>query len=244
MYEAALKHTGIHRKQKGQWVLHAPKRSCDLRHVWQEIESFFASASNARAGLEEIQARLEAPPYGMRSGAIPVLLIAALLAHADQVALYEHGTFKPALTTELAERLARNPGHFAISHVSTQDGARREFVEAATERFELARHTRGSIPGVLTIVGHLVRCAGSLPAYTRQTTRLSREATELRRALLTATEPDQLLFVAIPEALGFAAIAASADRDEKEVRDLAAGLADAVEELDRAYPALVRADHQ
>ena len=244
MYEAALRahrHSPQDRKGNGYST---PRNARAISATYgRKIESFFSDAADAThepASTRNSVRGSKRPPTECGSGAIPVLLVAALLAHVDQVAIYEHGTFKPALTTELAERLARNPGHFAISHVASQDGARREFVDAATERFELACHARGSIPGVLTIVGHLVRFAGSLPAYTRQTTRLSQEATELRRVLLTATEPDQLLFVAIPEALGFAAIAASADRDEKEVRDLAAGLADAVEELDRAYPALIR----
>ncbi len=47
--------------------------------------------------LDLLYQRLQAPPYGMKQGAIPVLLAAVLLYHADDVRVYQDGTFIPTI---------------------------------------------------------------------------------------------------------------------------------------------------
>ena len=140
-------------------------------------------------------------PYGVREGVAPVLLVAALIVHTDEVALYEHGTFRPVLSGDVVERLLRNPANFEIKHFATRNGSRGEFLRSgrrARDRDVVAIETR-QLGSVLAVLSRLV-VADERPAGAREANRLPREATRcVRSALLLATEPDDLLFRAIPE---------------------------------------------
>src|SRR5262249_33524934 len=117
MYLACLKTTGIHRSDSTTegWTFGRP-RDPSVRPAWDAIEREFRRARQRRVPLTDIYGTLLSPPYGMKLGAIPIFVTAALLSGRDDVAIYEHGTFRPTLTPELAERMVRNPAHFEIKH--------------------------------------------------------------------------------------------------------------------------------
>ena len=58
-------------------------------------------------------------------------------------------------------------------------------------------------PNLLAVVKPLVRFVAKLPRYTMLTQELSHEAIELRKTIANAREPDTLLFVQLPQVLGF-----------------------------------------
>ncbi len=238
MYEAALHKPGIHRAGREAWHLTAPPPDSPAREAWDRIVHEFRLARDSRRRLDDVYRALAAPPIGMKAGPLPVLLTAALMLHADEVALYEHGTFKPVLTAELSERMVRNPRHFEIKHFGSRTGARRAFIEAAGAVLGVrSRSAHQRVSSVLAIVGNLVATANMLPDYTKRTDTLSRQAQALRDALFVATEPDDLLFRALPEALGHPPISGKAG----DVEETAAALGEVVAELRGAYPALL--DH-
>ena len=84
--------------------------------VWEAIEQAFDAAKSSRLNVRDLYALLAAPPYGVKAGVIPVIITAALLARADRMAIYEHGTFQLGLSPELSERMVRNPEHFEVKH--------------------------------------------------------------------------------------------------------------------------------
>jgi len=50
---------------------------------WQAIEEFCLSAKEKPKSLDQIYQALAAAPYGIKPGAIPVMLAAVLLYHQD-----------------------------------------------------------------------------------------------------------------------------------------------------------------
>lgn len=238
MYEAALHQPGIHRAGRRTWQLAAPPPTSSERAAWDRIVHEFRLARDHRRRLDEVYRALASPPIGMKAGPLPVFLTAALMLHADEVALYEHGTFKPVLTAELSERMVRNPRHFEIKHFGSRTGARRAFIEAAGSVLGVrSRSAQQRVSSVLAIVGNLVAMANTLPDYTKRTDTLTPRAQSVRDALFVATEPDDLLFRSIPEALGFPPISGRSG----DVEPTASALGEVVAELRGAYPALL--DH-
>ena len=67
-----------------------------------------------RRPLTELYDRLRRPPFGIKEGPLPVIVVAALLARDNDVAVYERGSFMPAWTPSHAERLLRSPDGFEI----------------------------------------------------------------------------------------------------------------------------------
>ena len=210
MYKAALAHTQIHVRGKtaGKMEFRAPsggEAARSLLPAWNVLEEEFKRARQRRVSLGDVAAALRSPPVGMKAGVVPVLVTAGLLAYPAEIALYEHGTFKPQLTVDMAERMVRNPGFFEIKHFASARGARRQAIDALAQKLGVKPQSGTKRRGgsVLSVVGHLVSRARRLDSFTQRTRCLSPQTAAVRDALLAAVEPDELLFGALPEVLGF-----------------------------------------
>ena len=234
MYRAALLKTGLHRRAAGGgWEFQRPGRQGRLRPAWDVVAGdFFAEARFRRVNLRALTEALLLPPVGMKPGAAPVFLTAVLLAHRDEIALYEHGTFKPALTSELCERLVKNPAHFEIKHFAAAAGARAELIAALAGELGIRpqdpERQAGSLVAVLR---RLVSAARRWERFTRRTERLGDDARAVRDALFTAVEPDVFLFETLPAALGLPPAEAGA-KAYPEARRLAQRVAGAMAEVE------------
>ena len=99
MYRAFLEWTGLHgRDARGEVMAFRKPTEPSLRPAWEVLERELNRARTRRINLEDIRAALLLPPIGMKAAVIPVFVTAALLAFSDEIAIYEHGTFKPLLT--------------------------------------------------------------------------------------------------------------------------------------------------
>ena len=205
MYRAFLEATGLHRPEPGSETrVFCEPHNKSLKRAWKLIRREFNRARSCRLNLRDLYRALLSPPIGMKAGVIPVFLTAALLAYRDEIAIYEHGTFKPVLAADLSERMVRNPGHFEIKHFANTSGARGEVVAALAKRLEVGGGSRRyRVANVVAVVGHLVSMARRLDRFTLRTRDMSEAALAARNALVTSVEPDVLLFEALPVALGF-----------------------------------------
>jgi len=212
MYSAFLAQTGLHgRDDRNDTMTFRNPTDPSLVPAWEVLESEFKRAKNGRINLKDIEAALLSPPIGLKAAVIPVLVTAGLLAHSDEIAIYEHGTFKPLLTADLSERMVRNSGHFDIKHFANTTGARRQVIDAMANRLNVhPRFRKHRVANVLAIVGHLVSEVRHLDNYTRRTHNLAPPTLKAREALMAAVEPDTLLFDTLPRALGLRAVAPDA----------------------------------
>ncbi len=240
MHRAFLKETGMHgRDQRNEVMVFRSPTDKKLRPAWDLLESEFNRARTRRINLADIYAALLSPPIGMKAGVIPVFVTVGLLASSNEVAIYEHGTFRPLLTDDLSERMVRNPKHFDIKHFANTSGARRQVIDALASRLEVRpRFRKHRVSNVLAVVGELVSQVRQLDNYTRRTRNLSDAAVAFREVLSTAVEPDELLFAAIPEALGYHPVPAETKTYSK-ANEYADAVAGALEELTGSYQRLV-----
>lgn len=232
MYRAFLERTKLHGpdKRNDSMVFRDPADDT-VRPAWDMLQDEFKRATSRRINLGDVYAALLSPPYGMKAGTIPVLVTAALIASADEVAIYEHGTFKPLLTSEMSERMVRNPGHFDIKHFANTTGARRQVIDALAQQLDLKPSFRKHrVANVLTVVGYLVSRINRLDNFTRRTQTLGSSTVRARQALMEAVEPDELLFSSLPRALGFPPVPASR-RAYPKAHALAASVGEVMDEL-------------
>ncbi|GLV54353.1 hypothetical protein KDH_12010 [Dictyobacter sp. S3.2.2.5] len=241
IYLSLLNHSGIHRYSDGQWSFAEPKEPTILG-VWKAIEQFCLDARTKPETLDQLYAILEAPPYGMKKGAIPLLLAAVLLYHKDDVSVYQDGTFIPLLGAEHFELLVKQPGRFAVKHFEIAGLRTQVFKELALllrrpQSSSTVSATRNTT--VLSIVKPLIHFGNSLPAYTVKTKQLSSEAMAIRDAIRDAREPDELLFTTLPQACGLEPISAQEAHDDTQAQQLKEILIRSLQELQLAYDRLL-----
>ena len=219
MYRALLERTGIHRStNRGRgYRLGAPSETDSLAHAWEVLHRQFERAKERRANLRHLYAELLSSPIGMKEGAIPVFVTAALLASRDKIAIYEHGTFRPLLAIDVSERMLRNPHHFDIKHFANTAGARRSVINALAQRLGVRpAFQQYRVANVLGVAGHLVSRFRRLDKFTLQTGSVSPDAIAARAAILEAVEPDELLFDRLPRCFSLPSVSADAESYPEE----------------------------
>jgi len=242
MYEATLRRTGIHKLVDGVWRFGSPEDPDELnfKPTWSAIESTFDEATECQISVKVLRERLMAPPFGLKDGPIPVLIVAALLRRSDDIALYEEGTYVTRLTTEVVERLAKNPDRFTIKCFATHT-ARAHVLPAVSKALQLDSRpvTRVRVSSVVSIASSLLIRARSFPDYTKRTKEISDVARRVRDALFNAREPDELLFSALPSALELASFEPHSALTEEAATNYAIALAHVMTEIEGIYPALL-----
>ncbi len=235
MYESLVRMGGFHYADETQQRWRIGEPNDNWQPTWGEMEAFLASTHSRRRSVSELFDRLKRPPYGMRQGPMPVLLIAMLLVKRNSVAVYESGLFQPGLTAQLAEQIARNPDTFEVQEFVFDEESRELLASLndVVQTFDSSASQPDESP-LLRIARPLILFAARLPRYAKNTKHLEPpEAAEIREALLRARDPHDLLLNEIPRILGLASRTASARQE------LAHRLEASLVALQRAYPSLL-----
>lgn len=212
IYMALFQSTGLHTLNPDDniWQLIPPesgnKNHGKLLKVWNTLDNLLEGASDKGKGISftELIKTLQAPPYGLRVGPIPIFLCHYVIVNDDRIALYQEGVFQPFFGAAEAALMVKRPDLFEL-RLYLFKGVRREVVQAYmaaldTEVLKFETNTRNQ--SLLQIIAPLVEFMNALPDYSRFTRRISPNAQKLRGVVLNSREPLSLLFKEIPEALG------------------------------------------
>jgi hypothetical protein len=255
MYYSLLQQTGIHRQEQGEWSFFPPQKpgqktkqkgirgNTNLDSIWQAIAKFCLEATDTPQSIGDLYQLLDAPPYGMKQGAISVLLAAVLLHYADEVSVYKDGTFVPVLGPEHFELLVKDPSRFSVKHIEVTGVRSQVFRELEEILRGGVGKPRGRSGGrnltVLSVVKPLIQFVRKLPNFTLKTRRMSESSRAVLQTLLYTQEPDELLFKALPQACNMEPIIVSEEDDGTIARTFRERLVEALREINAAYDTLL-----
>jgi hypothetical protein len=254
MYHGVVEYLGLHRVSyddssgPGDDALTAyavrrpdPQKNTSVIPAWENLENALTDA-RLPTPIGDIYRTLMAPPYGIKSGVVPVLMISALILRAEDVALFEEGSYCPRLTPEILERMLSDggPGRFAVKATPAGAGQRHLVITALAAALGVgqARSRAARNSQLLAVTRAILERVMGLSPYALHTRRLSQQAAGIRGVLSTATDPDELVFSAAPRALGFSPIPSHASADEEAASAYITGLTRALDELSGASATL------
>jgi hypothetical protein len=227
LYYTTIAALGLHRTVAGQGRFVAPKKTDDggqsVVPLWQAWRAKLESMSEAIAltDLAELAAR---PPFGVKRGVMPILLLAFLLVQRSEIAMYVDGVFAPELSDADIDEWLQDPARVTWKWVR-MDASAKQLLAKLASRLESAVN-RPVAADPLDSARALVSLAFALPMWTQRTTHISARARETLTLLLRASDPVKVIFADLPEVLG----------TRNNVDALVAGVGAIVEELDAAYP--------
>ena len=238
IYRSLLSDTGIHREVSGMWGFHPPKTDDknEIKHTWHAIETFLEVCEGERQPVVKLYEHLMSPPFGVRSGPLPILLCAVMHHYKTEIALYENGSFIADWSMPVFERLLKAPQQFELKRFQIT-GIRSDLFSQFSRAFNQSIETQK--PDLLTVVTPLMRAIAQLPKYTLVTQELSANAKNFRKTVLNAREPDELLFTQLPEAFGFPAFGTQITTYSQAVSEFFSALQDALSELEQVYDILL-----
>ena len=243
IYRSLLSDTGIHREVSDIWGFHPPKTDDKnaIKHTWNAIETFLEACEGERQPVVQLYENLINPPFGVREGPLPILLCAVMQHYRTEIALYENGSFIADWSMPVFERFLKAPQLFELKRFQ-MTGVRSDLFSQFSKAFKQPTETQ--TPDLLTVVTPLIRTIAQLPKYTLTTQELSDNAKNLRKVVLNAREPDELLFKQLPEAFGFSDFGAKAATSSEMVSEFFGVLRDALSELEQSYDILLNSVEQ
>ncbi len=241
IYYSLLQETGIHRLDSDEWGFYQPESDSKIWTLWEAIENFCLDATDKTQTLDLLYRRLEEPPYGVKSGAIPVILAAILLYHVDDVGVYQDGTFIPILGSHHFELLVKDPSRFGVKYFEVVGIRSQVFKELEAILRKPNARSAGKLRNatLLSVVTPLYQFVNKLPAYTKQTKRLTPEAIAVLQTLNKTIEPDELLFTGLPTACNLPPIGTEKADDSTIAKTLRTKLVQILREINTAYDQLL-----
>ncbi|WP_067469965.1 hypothetical protein [Actinomadura macra] len=253
MYHGVVEYLGLHRangqadvSQLDDFTTHGvsrpdPNKNPTVMAVWKTLDEALSNATRPTP-IGEIYHQLMAPPYGVKAGIVPILMVTALILRAGDVAVFEEGSYCNRLTPETVERLLADtgPDRFTVKAAPIGKGQRRLVAGrlASSLDVDAPRSRAARNPQLLAVTRAMLERVMVLQPYAAQTKRLSSEALKIREALSAATDPDELVFGALPKALDLKPILVNTPKDEQAADAYVSRLTAAIDELSDASTTL------
>ena len=239
MYLSVLQNTGLHQKVGNAWRIDLPTAKldakCNVIPSMERIGEIVRQQADARVSVGMLFEDLRRPPFGVRDGLIPLLLAVFAIAHEKDLAFYKDGTFVRELNGETMLLLTKAPERFEVQFCKIQ-GVRADLFDKLIALLQIDRSKDREVE-LLDVVKHLCVFVAELPAYVRNTNKLSPTALSVRDTILNAREPATLLFADLPKACAFKPISAKRAAG-KEASQFIETLRGSLDDLRMAYPQL------
>jgi hypothetical protein len=229
LYETLLVRAGLHAKEDdGHWRFLPPNQEigASFKPLWEATRKLFSDPS-VRVGADEIGRLWTAPPFGLRSGVVPVVFFAFVMAYKGNIALYKDGIFVPRVTDADVDEYLQNYARFSLRWV-TIDEQKLKILDGISEIL----HSVGAksvARDPLEAARGLVALAYELPAWTQKTATLTPLTRSIRDTLIKASDPHKVLFVDL------VALLSTTEADE-----YVEALRVPISELASAYEAMLR----
>ncbi len=213
IYRAVLKATNLHKKNENdEWQFVEPKQGSKLYPVWKVINDYLDGTEKQAKSFIDLNEKLKAPPYGIKSGVLPIIYIAFYQVYQHELALYENKHYRPYFDEIMLERFVKRPDQFTFQRF------RIEGLKASIfKQYSKVIHGDTKQRTMLELAKPLASFMGCLPEYTQSTRRgLSKKALAVRSAFNLSKSPEQLLFIELPKAIGFSELNEKSNTTELE----------------------------
>ena len=241
MYLSILKPGNIHVEGEKTWYIQEPSPDADQYYILptlKRIDELLKSEADKKLNVSSLFTELRKPPYGVRDGLIPFLLAIYIVAHRQDIAVFEDGTFLREVRGDDFLRLIKAPEYFEIQH-SEIEGIRASVFDRLIKVLGIQQTSDEQNTRILDVVQPLCSFVVELPEYVHNTKKLSQAAIDVRDKLMSAGEPAPLLFRALPIACGHPQFDVTESVDNSRVQDFAEELKLYLTELKNAYTELL-----
>ena len=236
LYEAFVRRSRLHELGRdGVWRLVTKGNSIPngLCQTFAEIRRQFALEGTANS-VEDVVCVLGEIPFGIKRNPALLLCAMVLLVERDLYELYESGDYLADWGPQTLVRMVKAPKRFSISATTN----------APIDRSFMVNYRRAlsgeSMPlddiSSISVARAVLRRHAALSNFARSTQCVTDAAHALRRALRVAKSPGDMLFRAIPSALGYRRLPTS----HSDIKEYLSIIEDARTSLESADQELLR----
>lgn len=199
LFHTLLRSTSLYRNDETEKFAFLPPikdgKGKTFIKAWTAAEQLIFGTGE-RIELPHLYELWKRPPFGIREGVIPILMLAFVLANKNRLAIYKNGMFVPKLQEADIDECLQDPSRISLRHVQL-DEYHHDILEGLNKQMQ-NRLGRTSHLDPLDSARTLVAIVYDLPFWAQRTTRISDKTREIRDILLRASDPHKVLFVDLP----------------------------------------------
>ena len=202
LYQSLLAATGLYRVDTNSTSTPSflPPSGSDpgrLAPLWEAADTILDSTDREPLEMTVLYEVWKHPPYGVKDGLLPVLVLAYLLSRGSSIAVYLDSMFRPIVDDFLVDRLQQEPASVQMRKVDF-DPLRQRVLAGIRDLASEYGNGCTARDDALDIARQVVAIVMGLPTWTQLTNTLSDDAQRLRRIVKTASDPNRLLFDDLP----------------------------------------------
>ena len=239
-YLNILKKEKLHQQKMGEWMFTKPDPSSTLNDLYQSMDEYLKDMN--RCSIAEIYNKWSLPPYGVKKGVMPILMMAFYLSRVDEFAIYEEDTFRPTIDETFIEKFMFSPELVFIQKIDL--GKSQQYLITAMRNFTNNQfNLQIKSESVLDICKPLVSAAYHLHPYVRRTRsfdKVDKNAQSLRQALVSTKNPYDLLFSELPRICLGQPFDLNQTIDQKKIDQFISVLSQLWSQLDEAYDKMIQ----
>lgn len=242
LFASLLEATGLYGEVSGAWQFRAPSKKRDLSNLnplWEAASEHLRQAKDRTVTVSELYDLWGKPPFGLKEGLRPVMVVAFILTQRENVALYREGIFQARFKDIDVEILAKDSSEIQLRWMDLSDLSRRLLSSMAEIVRDLDASNGLAHLAPIDVARGLIAIFDKLHPWTKRTMQLSSNATRVRDLFKHANDPNKFLFDDIPTAFGGRGALDEENNLQSIVKDVREGL----EELVASYPSMLRRLH-
>ena len=244
LFESLLSATCLYQKTADGWRFTAPEQfgwdppvgdPCNLAPAWDAAKDLLEDNAHRAVSVGEIYDIWRDPPYGIKDGMLPTLVVAFVLSLRSKVVVYRQGIFQARMTDLETDYLAKDPASIQLRWMDLSDMSRRLLSDVADIVRGMDREQTLAELEPIDVARGLVSIYDRLPPWVDRTQRLSANAKRLRQLFKQASDPNRLIFDEIPKALA----EGRSHGEEVGLRHITDSMRDGLAELRQAYASML-----
>ena len=239
LFESLLVATRLYQKTSGVWRFAVPRPPGmdpgNLSPAWNAAMDFLKDNAHRTVSVTEIYDIWRNPPFGIKDGLLPILVVAFILSRRSTLVFYRQGIFQARLTDLDTDYLSKDPADIQVRWMDLSDASRRLLSDMAdiVRGMDDEEILAGLEP--IDVARGLVSIYDQLPPWVDRTQHLSANAKRLRQLFKQASDPNKLIFDEIPQVL-------SDGRNRSEeggLQQVIESMRDGLTELRQAYASML-----
>ena len=239
LFASVLEATGLYVQEGKNWRFVSPTESGTdpnrLAPMWAAAFEHVKKHANRTVAVSELFELWRRPPFGVKDGLMPILVVAFMLSQRDKLAVYRDGIFRAKFDDVDVDYLAKDAAFIQLRWMDLTGVARRLLSGMAEVVRDLDRANELIHLKPIDVGRGLVAIYDQLPLWTKRTMRLSSNAVRIRDLFKRARDPNQFLFDDIPGTLGEDVALAN----DEELRRVIGSVREGLEELVQAHPSML-----
>ena len=238
LFASILEKTGLYIRQGKTFQFVSPTEGddpCHLAPMWQAAFEHVGKNADRTVTVSELFDVWREPPFGIKDGLMPLLVVAFIQSQRNKLAVYRNGIFRVRFDDVDADYLAKDAAIIQLRWMDLTDIARRLLSDMAEVVRDLDKTNELVHLEPIDVGRGLMSIFGQLPQWATRTMRLSANAARIRDLFKRAHDPNRFLFDDIPGTLG-EDVALDTDAD---LRRVIQSVREGLEELVQAYPSML-----